>query len=170
MADGDNAAKTAGGGGQRLANLLQIVFVILNLSVLGGGSFLVYNSTIGVESSSVHETNEYAQMLASRETASAHPVIHAMDPFVINLAGTPRRTIRIGVSLELLNDEGFEEVINLGAGARDAVVGILNNKNFSEIETIQGKLFLKDQIASTLNHYLKRGVVTDVYFAEFVVQ
>ncbi len=169
MADNEVQAP-ASGGGKSLAKVAQLLFVVMNLATLGFGAFLTYTATLGVETQPVHEVDEYARMLASRESAAAHPVLHRMEPFVVNLAGTPRRTIRLEIILELLNDEGFEEIMNMTAGARDSIVEILNDKTFSEVETIQGKLFLKDQIAATLNRHLKRGVVTDVYFSDFIVQ
>ncbi|MNU01437.1 flagellar basal body-associated protein FliL [compost metagenome] len=56
------------------------------------------------------------------------------------------------------------------AKARDQIVRILNDKNFSDLESIQGKLFLKDKIASEVNQLLRKGVVKDVFFSDFVVQ
>jgi flagellar FliL protein len=54
--------------------------------------------------------------------------------------------------------------------ARDQIVKILNSKKYIDIETIQGKLFLKDQIQTAMNKMLQKGSVKDVYFSEFVVQ
>jgi flagellar FliL protein len=99
-----------------------------------------------------------------------------MDKFTVNLAGDPlrdpKRTIQLEVNLEMLNKEGFEEVINNDkrARARDRVIQLLGSKSFAELDNIQGKLFLKDQIASELNKILDKGVVKDVYFTSFVVQ
>ncbi len=53
---------------------------------------------------------------------------------------------------------------------RDRIVAILNEKSFSNLEGIQGKLFLKEKIATEINTILEHGVVKDVYFSEFVVQ
>ncbi|MGZ3722840.1 MAG: flagellar basal body-associated FliL family protein [Bdellovibrionales bacterium] len=47
---------------------------------------------------------------------------------------------------------------------------ILNGKAFNDVETVQGKLHLKNQIISDLNQSLKKGVVKNVYFNELVVQ
>ena len=74
------------------------------------------------------------------------------------------------MSIEMLSEEGFEELITQGGKARDEIVNILNNKRFEDLESIQGKLFLKDQIARRVNSYLERGVVKDIYFSDFVVQ
>ncbi|MNU05152.1 flagellar basal body-associated protein FliL [compost metagenome] len=56
------------------------------------------------------------------------------------------------------------------AKARDKIVRLLNDNAFSDLETIQGKLFLKDKIAMEVNSILHRGIVKDVFFSDFVVQ
>ena len=72
----------------------------------------------------------------------------------------------------LLGKEGFEEVMEPEnrAKARDRIVRMLNEKNFTDLDSIQGKLFLKDKIAGEVNGILRRGVVKDVFFSDFVVQ
>jgi len=142
-----------------------------NLAVMFGGGFLVFKSTIGYERPAIQETELLSQLKEDRELAeNAEPVMFTMEPFTVNLDGLPRRMIRVELSLEMLDKEGFEEVVTLGPMARDVVVKILNAKRLSDVETIQGKLFLKDQISVSLNSQLRRGVVKDVYFSDFLVQ
>ena len=104
--------------------------------------------------------------------AEAGPLVYTMDKFTVNLGGEPKRTIRLEVNLEMLGKEGFEEIVDTDnrAKARDKIVRILNDNTFNDLETIQGKLFLKDRIATDINSLLDKGVVKDVYFSEFVVQ
>ena len=104
--------------------------------------------------------------------ADPGPLVYTMDKFTVNLGGEPKRTIRMEVNLQMLGQEGFEEVMEPEnrAKARDRIVSILNEKEFSDLESIQGKLFLKDRIAMEVNTLLQRGVVKDVYFSDFVVQ
>lgn len=153
--------------------ILKLAFAVGNLGVLGGGAYLVYASTVGWNPPTLTEqdlrTQEEKDIEAGRDLA---PYIYTMDKFTVNLDGEPRRTVRLEVNLEMLGQEGFEEVINVEnrARARDRIVRILNEKNFSELESIQGKLFLKDRIAMEVNGLLREGVVKDVFFSEFVVQ
>lgn len=153
--------------------ILKIAFAVLNLGITGGGGYLVYASTLGWKSPTI--TEEDLVTAEEKEAASKlklDPFIYTMDKFTVNLDDKPQRTIRIEVNLEMLGKDGFEEVINTEnrAKARDKIVRVLNSKNFSELETIQGKLFLKDKIAMEMNSLLKQGVVKDVYFSEFVVE
>ncbi len=154
-----------------IAKLGTFVLAGLNVLALIGGGYLVYRSTIAYESPQIREEQTYEIHKAERESAeNAEPVMYTMEPFTVNLNGSPRRVIRVQMTLEMLDKDGFEEVVTLGPQARDAVVNILNNKDFKDIETIQGKLFLKDQIAVVLNEFLNDGVVKDVYFSGFLVQ
>jgi flagellar FliL protein len=154
-----------------LAKIGSLLLAVVNVGVMSFGGFLIYKSTLGFERPSVREEVVFEELQKERESAdNAEPVMFTMEPFTVNLDGTPRRIIRVEMSLEMLDKEGFEEVVTLGPSARDAVVRILNNKEFTDVETIQGKLFLKDQIAVALNGFLKKGVVKDVYFSDFLVQ
>lgn len=157
--------------------ILQILFAVVNLGVTGLGAYWVYSATMGWHAPEITE-DQLAAKKAAEEQKQAEsgsetgPLVYTMDKFTVNLAGEPKRTIRIEVNLEMLGKEGFEEIINTDnrAKARDSIVRILNDKTFGDLESIQGKLFLKDRIATDVNALLDQGVVKDVYFSEFVVQ
>jgi flagellar FliL protein len=146
-------------------------FALLNLVVLGVGAYMTYAATLGWVRPAVREPAAIEALKASRETEGVREsVLYTMPTFTVNLEGQPRRLIRVALTLEMLDKEGFEEVVRNSPAARDSIVRILNAKTYDDVETIQGKLFLKDQIAVTLNKYLKDGVVKDVYFSEFLIQ
>lgn len=160
-----------------VALILKVAFALVNLSVTGLGAYWVYAATLGWEPPKVTDSGlaEQRKIEEEKEAAlgpEAGPLVYTMDKFTVNLEGEPKRTIRVEVNLEMLGKEGFEEIIDSDnrAKARDRIVRILNDKTFSELESIQGKLFLKDRIATDINSLLDQGVVKDVYFSEFVVQ
>lgn len=135
-----------------------------------GGLALVYASTLGSESPVITEEKEIQKLEIERDQKVEAPYLYTMDKFTVNLEGYPRRIVQTEVNLELLDKSGYEEVIRLGSKARDTIVRILNGKNLEDIETLQGKLRLKEQIATTLNNLLSDGVVKEVYFSEFIVK
>lgn len=151
------------------------VFAVINLVVSGGGAYLVYASTIGYEAPSVRE-EELAKVrqLASESgnSESDVPLIYTLEKMTVNLSGEPKRLMQIEVNLEMLNKEGFEEVMDIErrAKVRDSVMTMLAEQTFADVEPIQGKLFLKDRIARKLNSMLDQGIVKNVFFSEFVVQ
>jgi flagellar FliL protein len=172
MAEQKAAAAAAPGKPKNTAMILTAVFAVINLSVLGGGAFLVYSSTMGWNSPQITEEALEKSMSNEAEDARYAPYIFTMDKFTVNLGGEPKRTIRLEISLQMLGKEGYEEIMSPDsrAKARDKIVRVLNEKTFTELESIQGKLFLKDAIALNINSVLKEGVVKDVFFSEFVVQ
>lgn len=170
-------ANEASGDGQKkpsvvdkIKKLLPLLFIVLNFSVSGAGLYMVFLSTVGWKYPALTEEEEMRELGLKKEKSTETPVIYTMDKFTVNLDGSPKRIIQTEISVEMLDDKGFEEVVTLGAQARDAIVRLLNSKTFTDVETIQGKLFLKDQIAATLNQLLRKGVVKDVFFSQFIVQ
>ncbi len=174
-------AKEDGKPSKKPLNLVlvaQVAFAAINLGVVGYGAYLVYASTLGWKAPSITEEQSAAQHdLDNADPAKqVGPLVYTMDTFTVNLAGDPlkdpKRTIQLEVNLEMLNKGGFQEVIDTdkNARARDKIIQILGAKTFPQVESIQGKLFLKDQIATELNGLLDEGVIKDVYFTKFVVQ
>jgi len=152
--------------------ILQLAFAVLNLGVMGAGTYMVYASTVGWTSPKITEEQASRDLASVDETEDHTPMIYTMDSFTVNLGGEPKRTIRLEVNLQMLGKDGFEEVMEPEnrAKARDRIVRLLNEKSYSDLDSIQGKLFLKDKIAGEVNQILKRGVVEDVFFSDFVVQ
>lgn len=152
--------------------ILTAVFVVFNLGVMGFGTYLVYSSTLGWEPPKITEESIKIDPIFQFKEESSIPYVYTMDKFTVNLNGEPKRTIRLEVNLNMLGREDFEEVMDSynRARVRDRIVRLLNDKTFSELESIQGKLFLKDKIAMEVNSLLNKGVVKDVYFTDFVVQ
>lgn len=153
-----------------IKKLLTYAFMGLNLIVLGIGTYLVYTSTLGVVPKKT--TNEEAELELAKfeQSLRGDPVLYTMTPFNTNLEGLPRRLIRLEMSLEMMDEEGYEEVIGIEPQARDSIMRILNGKTFGDVETVQGKLHLKNEIVAKLNSELRKGVVKNVYFSELVVQ
>lgn len=157
---------------RNLGMILQVVFAVFNLSLMGAGGYMVYVSTMGWESPKITEEVAARELASTADKEDTSPLIYTMDKFTVNLDGEPKRTIRLEVNLQMLGQDGFEEVMEPEnrAKTRDRIVRLLNEKDFAELDSIQGKLFLKDKIAGEVNSILQRGVVKDVYFSDFVVQ
>jgi flagellar FliL protein len=153
-----------------MKKLFTFVFMAVNLAVLGTGSYLVYVSTLGVEQASLSNEKAERDLASFEDSLRGDPVLYTMAPFNTNLDGVPRRLVRVELSLEMMDEEGYEEVIGIVPQARDSIMRILNSKTFSDIESVQGKLHLKNQVVADLNASLRKGVVKNVYFNELVVQ
>jgi flagellar FliL protein len=171
----ESTTEAAGGagGGSKVGRLVFPVFILLNLAGLGAGVFLTYSATLGhkpkaIREAEVREALDQARIKDVAPKGSA--LLYTMPAFTVNLFGTPRRLIQVEMTFDMLDQDGFEEIVRNSAAARDAIVQILNEKTFQDIESVQGKLFLKDQIAVTLNKQFSAAVIKDIYFSEFLVQ
>lgn len=153
--------------------LLVLVFSVLNLAAVGIGAFWTYQATLGWHAPVILEQDLAAAAAKDSENLELQePLIFTLEKFTVNLEGQPARMIRVELNVEMLSPDGFEEVIvsDNQAKVRDAVLKILGGKKLNDIESLQGKLFLKDEIAKAVNKTLDRGVVKDIFFSEFVVQ
>lgn len=153
-----------------LKKIMVMAFIFVNVLTVGGGAYLVYAATLGFKSPVLTEEELNKDYKELRKILDQPAIYYTMDPFNTNLEGLPRRFIRIELSVEMYDKEGFEELVTLGGHARDTIMRILNSKHFDQIETVQGKLHLKNEIVAYLNDNLKRGVVKNVYFTKFQVQ
>ncbi len=153
-----------------LGGLFLYGFIGINIMVLFGGLGLVYMNTMGYKPPSFNEEVAKRELASFEENLRGDPVTYHLETVSTNLDGFPRRLIRVDMTLEMLDDEGFEEIMKSGALARDAVIRVLNSKTYPDIASVQGKLQLKNHIIAKLNDLLEVGVVKNVYFKDFVVQ
>jgi flagellar FliL protein len=152
-------------------NILLIGFLVFNLSGLGLGSYWVYISTLGNHKEAPDDSVFEEELKAfEKKLIESEPVFFGMDPVNTNLDGIPRYLIRLQLDFEMMNEQGFEEIVKLRAEARDVVIRILNAKTYEQVISIHGKLELKSQIISKVNTMLPNGVVKDVYFTDFAIQ
>lgn len=169
MADENQQAEQGNTGGPKKSKL-PLLFAIINSVVMLGGVALVYMSTLGHVEKSTSNEELNKELEDFRESLRENSVLFAMDTFNANLDGLPRRMIRMDISLEMLDEEGFEEIIGHNAETRDVVLRVISSKRFRQIETVQGKLQLKNEIIAALNGVMENGVVKNIYFTDFVVQ
>jgi flagellar FliL protein len=155
---------------KNIKKMLTFVFIGVNLLSMVVGAYLVFISTIGHVDPKISNEEAEKELANFEESLRGDPVLYSMEPFNTNLDGVPRRLVRLELSLEMMDEEGYEEVIGIVPQARDSIMRILNGKTFIDVESVQGKLHLKNQIIAELNTSLKRGVVKNVYFSNLVVQ
>ena len=94
---------------------------------------------------------------------------HVTEHFTVNLAdGT--HYAQVTVAIEVLNPAAKNEVVKLKPKIRDFVVVILSSKTYEQIESVDGRDFLREEIRNKINGYLTRGQINNVYFTQFIVQ
>ena len=93
-----------------------------------------------------------------------------METFTVNLAGTKgAKYARVNMELEVDGSKVEEEIDKRKPQIRDIIVILLSSKTYDSVTSKEGKLFLRNEIRDTLNSFLTKGKVKQIYFTDFVV-
>jgi flagellar FliL protein len=169
-----------------------LILLVLNAAILGVSAFAIFKSTIGYEPPVIFEKELQAlaeqrakamqegsdgQKALPREPSSVElpafdELMIPLEEIVTNLDGEPRRIVKAVIQLKVLDDLSYQEVLdpNRLPKVRDALIRSLQSTQYSELESLQGKLFLKDRMLNAINSLLDEGVVREIYFTELVAQ
>ena len=96
-----------------------------------------------------------------------------LESFIVNLmdkAGLGKRYLKVRIMLEVSSEEGGIKIQKHNPQLRDSILLLLSSQSFKEINSIEGKLELKQALLSKINQILGDGIVHGIYFTEFVVQ
>ena len=163
----DTPEKTAGGGKKKLIVIVAAVLVLL----LAGGAawyFLVYKKAEVAK----HAEASKAAAIAKTVPEEAHigPMVEIKE-FVVNIISQDvAHYVKASMSLELDRETTLDEVNKRMPQIRDAILLLIGNKTYEELQDIQGKNQIKAEVKSRINSFLKTGKVNNVYLTDFVVQ
>ncbi|TYP00201.1 flagellar FliL protein [Geothermobacter ehrlichii] len=152
-----------GGGKKKLILIIAIALVVL----IGGGvaAFLLLGG-----SDEEAKKGKAAQEAAALESSDVGPMVN-IESFIVNIldeSGT--RYLKAAMTLELTNEQAVDEVNQRMPQIRDAVIMLIGNKSFNELQDLQGKMQLRAELTAKLNSFLKTGKIKRIYFTDFVVQ
>ena len=108
---------------------------------------------------------------ATGGAASPAASIFPLEPFIVNIYdGQELRYLKVKVELEMSGPAVKIEIEGRLAPIRDSVLILLSAKTLQDIQDIQGKNTLKDEILAAINKNIPPGKIVKVYFTDFVVQ
>lgn len=108
---------------------------------------------------------------AGKEGATGVSNVFALDPFIVNIYdGQELRYLKVKVELEMVNAAVKSELETRIAAIRDAILVLISTKTLHDIQDVQGKNQLKDEIMSSINRIIPPGKIAKIYFTDFVVQ
>lgn len=151
-----------------------MALVAINLLGVLGGVTLVFMSlssplveapTKDAKDMSVTEYLQHMQIFSDK------PIIYSFETLTVNLLDVEEdHVLQLEINLELADEKSYEEVASKTALVRDAIVNILAKKKYNDLHSVQGKLYLKDDISMAVNEQLSKGLVKGVYFTSFFMQ
>ncbi len=102
---------------------------------------------------------------------AAAPSNFIKESFTVNLAESGgSHFAKVDVEIEVEEDNVREEVNRMKPRIRDFIVTVLSSKTYDQIESVDGRDFLREEIRNKINGYLSRGQIKNVYFTQFIIQ
>jgi len=145
-------------------------FIILGVVVmaLGAGGYVGWNLLIKGKKEETRTPDSRPQRKKQEPR-----IIYPLESFIVNLmdkAGVGKRYLKARIVLEIGGEEDKKIVEMYKPQLTDTILLLLSSQSFREINTMEGKLELKQALLSRINQTLGEGIVHRVYFTEFVVQ
>jgi flagellar FliL protein len=99
--------------------------------------------------------------------------VYDLGEFKVNLRGSldksGARVLSVGIRLEI--DAALADTMHVRKdGIRDAVLLLASDYSYTELEGMDGKLRLRDDVHAGINRVLAPDRVERVYFTQFLVQ
>lgn len=108
---------------------------------------------------------------AAGGAASPAANIFPLEPFIVNIYdGQELRYLKVKVELEMAGPVIKPEIEGRLAPIRDSILILLSAKTLQDVQDVQGKNTLKDEILNAINKNIPPGKIVKVYFTDFVVQ
>lgn len=163
MADKNEQAPNEGGKSKKMILIIAIAAVVL----IGGGvgAFLALGS--GEDEAKAEQAEKDAAAIASTNVG---PMVN-VESFIVNIIDeSGSRYLKAAMTLEVTSEPAVEEVNQRMPQIKDAILLLVGNKSFSELQDLQGKMQLRAELSAKLNDLLKSGQIKRIYFTDFVVQ
>ncbi len=146
---------------------LPVILGALTVFVLGGGAGFAGASFAGgaegAPAAEGAESEEVVEEVVDR-------VVHSLGLFTVNLRGTGGgRVLRMEVQVETQADR-VAAVETQHAQLRDSVITLVSDYAYADVEGLDGKTRLRDELLTRMNAMLGKNRLERVYFTEFVVQ
>jgi flagellar FliL protein len=141
---------------------LKLIIIAVVVLLIGAGGIYGYS-----------KYNKGKEEKAETRKTEKVSIICPLNSFVVNLLdtqGVGKRYLKITMQLEVEKEEDKLLIENHNAQIRDTVLLLLSSQSLKEINTMEGKLELKQTLLARMNQILGDGVVRGIYFTEFVVQ
>lgn len=141
---------------------LKLIIIGVVVLLIGAGGFIGYSKYKKGKNEKT-EANKIEKV----------SIICPINSFVVNLLdkqNVGKRYLKVTIQLEVGKEEDKLLIENHNPQLRDTILLLLSSQTLKEINTMEGKLELKQALLSRMKQILGDGVVRRIYFTEFVVQ
>ena len=180
MAKEEQAPAEAGAEGGGKKKMIIIIGAAVAVAMILGVAFMMMGKsdkktakegetaqTEGKAAEGGHGAPPAAGAAAGGPSANIFP----LEPFIVNIYdGQELRYLKVKVELDMVGPTVKGELEARLAPIRDAVLVLLSAKTLQDVQDVQGKNNLKDEILGAINKHIPPGKISKVYFTDFVVQ
>jgi flagellar FliL protein len=168
MAEKKKEIPEAPSGGKKKLFLIIGLIVVVLLAGAGTAAFFLLKKE--PEPKESKDPAKHVPVPDLNQQADIGPQVN-IEEFIVNIiSGDTAHYVKASITVELTNEEVKGEVEKRMPQMRDAILLLIGNKTFEELQDLQGKKQLKAELTSKINSFLKTGKVKAVYFTNFVVQ
>jgi flagellar FliL protein len=173
--DDQPAVETEGGGGNK--KLFIIIGAAVAVAVILGAVVFMFagkgdKKEKGKEEAKVEtkaEAGGHGGEAGGKEGAGSN--IYPLEPFIVNIYdGQELRYLKVKIEMEMVGVGVKSEIDARLAPIRDSILVLLSSKTLQDIQDVQGKNQLKEEILGAINKNITPGKIAKVYFTDFVVQ
>jgi flagellar FliL protein len=139
-----------------------IIIIATVVLLIGAGGFFGYSK---------FKKNTGAK--AATQKTEKVSIICPLKSFVVNLldkSGVGKRYLKVTIEIEVGKEADKLLIDSNNPQLRDSILLLLSNQTLNDINTMEGKLELKQELLSRMKQILGEGVVSRIYFTEFVIQ
>ena len=150
-----------------------VVVIALAVVFMGGGKKEKKEGEAEAKVEQKAEGGGHGAPAGGKEGAAGGAAVNVfpMEPFIVNIYdGQELRYLRVKVEFETATADAKNEIELRQAPLRDAILVLLTTKTLQDVQDLQGKNQLRDEIMVAVNKILPPGKVSKIYFTDFVVQ
>lgn len=155
-----------------MSNKLPVILLgalLLLMLGMGGGLFMIWSKVSAISALAARDGGA-APEAGKSKPEEIRPVV-SLETFIVNLADPGgSRYLRVTMDLETEGKPAADEIGKREPQLRDTVLMILPTKRFADINTLEGKTALREEIIGAINGMLGTPAVSRIFFKEFVIQ
>ena len=154
--------------------IMMIALSVVNMVVMGAVVFMLFQSHKAEKArpklSDVVEGVHKEDAARSKEEEAYIGKLVPMETFLVNLAGTRgAKLAKINMELEVDGTKVEEELEKRKPQMRDVIIILLSSKTYDSITSKEGKDQLRNEVKDTVNSFLVKGKIKNVFFTDFIV-
>lgn len=167
MAEKKEAAVEKGGSKKKLFIIIGAVVLVLLIGGSFGAWFLLKEKTATEDGKTPGQGVPIPNL---SQQSQIGPMVN-IEEFIVNIiSGDAAHYVKASLTFELTNEQVKIEVEQRMPQMRDAILLLISNKTYEELQDLQGKKQLKAELTSKVNSFLQTGQVVSIFFTNFVVQ